>query len=197
MSLVTAGRARIGPRAQIDYVLILPANAPLRMTDTLQDLVARSALMRGASNATRALLGRARLTQRTLGPREYVYRQGDGVDAIYLLLGARMGGEGLDVYPLVQVELKPLTGKRSLRFERIVHGEIFGELELLEQGLAPKGAKRTSSAFALTPATIVALPLALLFALIEEDAVLRARIIRIGSQRLLAALQQEHDKARA
>jgi CRP-like cAMP-binding protein len=185
--------------AEIDYAPALPARLPTRaaptgMNETLEELVARSALMRGASDATRAKLGRARLAVRTLGPGEHVFQAGDTADAVYLLLSARRGGDGLDVDPLVQVELKPSSGKRALRFERIVHGEIFGELELLEQGLAPKAAKRTTSAFALTPAAVVPLPLPLLADLVAEDATLRARLIRIGSQRLLAALTQQHEK---
>ncbi len=65
---------------------------------------------------------------------------------------------------------------------------------MLEHCLAPRSSKRTTSAFALTPAAIVPLPLPLLSDLIAEDAVLRARLIRIGSQRLLAALTQQHEK---
>ena len=68
-----------------------------------------------------------------------MFRAGDPADAIYFLLGARAGGEALHVDPLVQIEFKPPSGKRSLRFERIVHGEVFGELELLEQGLQTEG----------------------------------------------------------
>ncbi|WP_158008064.1 Crp/Fnr family transcriptional regulator [Methyloceanibacter superfactus] len=162
------------------------------MNETLEDLVARSALMRGTSDAARAHLRRARLSIRTLDPGECVFRPGDAADAVYFLVGARASGDGLDVDPLVQIELP--SGKRTLRFERIVHGEIFGELELLEQGLLPKPVKRSTSAIALTPAAIVPLPLSLLTDLIAEDAVLRARLIRIGSQRLLSALKQEHDK---
>ncbi len=143
------------------------------------------------------LIRRARLQLRPLAAGEWVFRPGDPADAIYLLLGARAGGEGLHVDPLVQIELKPPSGKRSLRFERIVHGEVFGELELLEQGLSAKAAKRTTSAFALTPSCIVPLPLALIGALVEADHIFRARLIRIGSQRLLATLKQQHDKARS
>ncbi|HLO21857.1 MAG TPA: Crp/Fnr family transcriptional regulator, partial [Methyloceanibacter sp.] len=178
----------------MDYALGLPAKAPIRMHDTLPDLVARSALMRGTSDAALSLLKRARLSLRTLAAGETVFRPGDLAEAVYLLLGARTHAEGLDVDPLVQVELKPATGKRLLRFERIVHGEIFGELEFLEQGMLPKGAKRTTSAFALTPASVVPLPLALFAELIEADGVLRSRVIRIGSQRLVAALMQQHEK---
>jgi CRP-like cAMP-binding protein len=166
------------------------------MNQTLPDIVARTVLLRGASEAALALLACARLSLRPLAAGEYVFRPGDAVDAIYLLLGARMGGDGLNVDPLVQVELKPPSSNRSLRFERIVHGEIFGELEVLEQGMMPKAAKRTTSAFALTPAAIVALPLALLFDLFERDEGLRSRVVRIGSQRLLAALAQQHDQLR-
>jgi CRP-like cAMP-binding protein len=194
MSLAPHQSARLVGIGEMDYARLLPAKVPTGMNETLPDLVARSALMRGTSDAALQLLKRARLQLRTLAAGECVFRPGDPVDAIYLLLGARVGAEGLDVDPLVQIELKPPTGKRSLRFERIVHGEVFGELELLEQGLAPKGAKRTTSALALTPASIVPLPLPLLAAMIEADAVLRARIIRIGSQRLLAMLKQQHDK---
>jgi DNA-binding Lrp family transcriptional regulator len=43
----------------------------------------------------------------------------------------------------------------------------------------------------------VPLPLALVGALVEADQVFRARLIRIGSQRLLATLKQQHDKARS
>jgi CRP-like cAMP-binding protein len=171
--------------------------AAASFAESLPELVARSALMRGASAAALEQLRRSRLKLRALTSGECVFRQGDAVDAVYLLLGARPGGDGLDVDPLVQLELKPDAGKRGLRFERIVHGEIFGELELLEQGLAPQGAKRTTSAFALTPASVVPLPLALLADLIERDAILRGRLIRIGSQRLLAALKQQHDKSHA
>ncbi len=57
-----------------------------------------------------------------------------------------------------------------------------------------QGARRTTSAFALTPASVVPLPLSLFAELIEADGVLRSRVIRIGSQRLLAALMQQHDK---
>ena len=165
--------------------------------ESLPDLVARSALMRGTTDAALEQLRRARFQLRALSSGECVFRPGDTVDSIYLLLGARGRGDGLDVDPLVQLELKPDAGKRGLRFDRIVHGEIFGELELLEQGLAPKGAKRTTSATALTPASVVPLPLTLLADLIECDSVLRGRLIRIGSQRLLTALKQQHDKSHA
>ncbi len=174
-----------------------PAANAVSLAESLPELVARSSLMRGASGAVLEQLRRSRFKLRALTSGECVFRQGDAVDAVYLLLGARPAGDGLDVDPLVQLELKPDAGKRGLRFERIVHGEIFGELELLEQGLAPQGAKRTTSAFALTPASVVPLPLALLADLIERDTVLRGRLIRIGSQRLLAALKQQHDKSHA
>ena len=185
----------VGPR-EIDYAPILPAKVPTRMNETLPDRVAGSALMRGTGAAAHELIRRARLQLRALAAGEWVFKPGDPADAIYLLLGARAGGEGLHVDPLVQIELKPEAGKRSLRFERIVHGEVFGELELLEQGLAPKPARRTTSAFALTPSSIVPLPLSLVGALVEADSVFRARLIRIGSQRLLTTLKQQHDKAR-
>jgi CRP-like cAMP-binding protein len=194
MNFVFPASARLVGSLQMDYALGLPAKAPIRMHDTLPDLVARSALMRGTSDAALSLLKRARLSLRTLAAGETVFRPGDLAEAVYLLLGARTHAEGLDVDPLVQVELKPATGKRLLRFERIVHGEIFGELEFLEQGMLPKGAKRTTSAFALTPASVVPLPLALFAELIEADGVLRSRVIRIGSQRLVAALMQQHEK---
>ena len=194
MNFVFPASARLVGSLQMDYALVLPAKAPIRMHDTLPDLVARSALMRGTSDAALSLLKRARLSLRTLAAGETVFRPGDAAEAIYLLLGARTNADGLDVDPLVQVELKPATGKRLLRFERIVHGEIFGELEFLEQGMLAKGARRTTSAFALTPASVVPLPLPLFAELIEADGVLRSRVIRIGSQRLVAALMQQHEK---
>jgi CRP-like cAMP-binding protein len=194
MNFISPASARLVGSLQMDYALGLPAKAPIRMHDTLPDLVARSALMRGTSDAALSLLKRARLSLRTLAAGETVFRPGDMAEAVYLLLGARTHADGLDVDPLVQVELKPATGKRLLRFERIVHGEIFGELEFLEQGMLPKGAKRTTSAFALTPASVVPLPLALFAELLEADGVLRSRVIRIGSQRLVAALMQQHEK---
>jgi CRP-like cAMP-binding protein len=153
--------------------------------------------MRGTGGEALQLVRRARLQLRALSAGECVFRPGDPADAIYLLLGARRGGEGLHVDPLVQIEFKPPSGKRSLRFERIVQGEVFGELELLEQGLATKAAKRTTSAFALTPSSIVPLPLTLIGALLEADPIFRARLTRIGAQRLLATLMQEHDKVHA
>ena len=186
----------VGPR-EIDYAPILSAKVPTRMNETLQDQVAGSALMRGTGDAAHELIRRARLQLRALAAGEWVFKPGDPADAIYLLLGARAGGERLHVDPLVQIELKPEAGKRSLRFERIVHGEVFGELELLEQGLAPKVLRRTTSAFALTPSSVVPLPLSLVGALVEADSVFRARLIRIGSQRLLTTLKQQHDKARS
>ena len=195
MNLVFPASARLVGSPEMDYAPFPPAKVPIRMHDTLPDLVARSALMRGTSEAALSLLKRARLSLRTLAAGETVFRPGEAADSVYLLLGARMGADGLDVDPLVQVELKPASGKRLLRFERIVHGEIFGELEFLEQGMLAKGAKRTTSAFALTPASVVPLPLPLLAELIEADGVLRSRVIRIGSQRLVQALKQQHDKA--
>jgi CRP-like cAMP-binding protein len=183
--------------SEIDYAPILPARVQTRMSESVPEQVAGSVLMRGTGDAAHALIRRARLTLRTLAAGERVFEPGDPADAIYLLLGARASGDRLHVDPLVQIELKPPSGKRSLRFERIVHGEVFGELEFMEQGLAPKAAKRTTSAFALTPAAIVPLPLALIDALMQADSVFRARLIRIGSQRLLATLKQQHDKAHA
>ena len=194
MNLAFPASARLVGSLEMDYAVILPAKAPIRMHDTIPDLVARSALMRGTSQAALSLLKRARLSLRTLAAGETVFRPGEAADSVYLLLGARMDADGLGVDPLVQVELKPASGKRLLRFERIVHGEIFGELEFLEQGMLAKGAKRTTSAFALTPASVVPLPLPLLAELIEADGVLRARVIRIGSQRLVQALKQQHEK---
>jgi len=194
MNVIFPASARLVGSLQMDYALLLPAKAPIRMHDTLPDLVARSALMRGTSDAALSLLKRARLSLRILAAGEIVFRTGDAAEAVYLLLGARTNADGLDVDPLVQVELKPATGKRLLRFERIVHGEIFGELEFLEQGMLPKGARRTTSAFALTPASVVPLPLPLFAELIEADGMLRSRVIRIGSQRLVAALMQQHEK---
>jgi CRP-like cAMP-binding protein len=179
---------------KIDYARILPAKVPTRMNETLPEQVAGSALMRGTGDEAQRLVTRARLQLRTLAAGECVFQPGDPADAIYLLLGARATGEGLHIDPLVQVELRPLTGKRSLRFERIVHGEVFGELELLEQGLSSRPATRTTSAFALTPSSIVPLPLHLIGALMDADSVFRSRLIRLGSQRLLATLKQQHDK---
>lgn len=188
--------------AEMDYPPALPAQlptcaVPTGMSETIEDLVARSALMRGTSDEARAKLRRARLSVRALGAGESIYREGDPADAVYFLLNARNGGDGLDVDPLVQVELKPSAGKRALRFERVVQGEIFGELEFLEHGLAPKTTARTTSAFTITPAAVVPLPLSLLTDLVAEDAVLRSYLIRLGSQRLLAALTQQHEKGHA
>jgi len=194
MSLASPSPAPLVGAREIDYAPVLPAKVPTRMNETLPEQVAGSALMRGTGDAAHELIRRARLQFRALAAGEWVFRPGDPADALYLLLGARVSGEGLHVDPLVQIELKPPSGKRSLRFERIVHGEVFGELELLEQGLAPKAAMRTTSAFALTPSSIVKLPLALVGALIEADPVFRARLTRIGAQRLLATLKQQHDK---
>jgi hypothetical protein len=98
------------------------------MNETLPDEVAGSALMRGMGGEALQLVKRARLQLRALSAGECVFRPGDPADAIYLLLGASRGGEGLHVDPLVQIEFKPPTAKRSLRFERIVQGEVFGEL---------------------------------------------------------------------
>jgi len=166
------------------------------MKSNLPDQIARTALLRGTSDAALARLARARLSLRKLAAGEYVFRAGDKVDAVYVLLGTDTDQEGRSTGALVQVELKPPSCKRALRFERIVQGEIFGELELLEQGLTPQAAKRTTSAFALTPSSVIPLPLALLLELLVDDPAIRARIIRIGSQRLLAALKVQHDQLR-
>ncbi len=197
MSLASSWPAPLVGLREIDYALIPPAKVPTRMNETVPDEVAGSALMRGTGGEALQLVKRARLQLRALSAGECVFRPGDPADAIYLLLGARASGEALHVDPLVQIEFKPPAGKRSLRFERIVHGEVFGELELLEQGLATKAAKRTTSAFALTPSSIVPLPLTLIGALIDADPVFRARLTRIGAQRLLATLMQQHDKVHA
>jgi CRP-like cAMP-binding protein len=197
MSLASSASAPLVGVREIDYAPLPPAKVPTRMSESVPEQVAGSALMRGTGDAAHELIRRARLQLRALAAGEWVFRPGDPADALYLLLCARVGGEGLHVDPLVQIELKPQSGKRSLRFERIVHGEVFGELELLEQGLTQKAAMRTTSAFALTPSSIVPLPLALVGALIEADAVFRARLTRIGAQRLLATLKQQHDKAHA
>jgi len=197
MSLASSWLAPLVGAGEIDYALIPPAKVPTRMNETLPDEVAGSALMRGTGGEALQLVKRARLQLRALSAGECVFRPGDPADAIYLLLGARGSGEALHVDPLVQIEFKPPAGKRSLRFERIVHGEVFGELELLEQGLQTKAAKRTTSAFALTPSSIVPLPLTLIGALIDADPVFRARLTRIGAQRLLATLMQQHDKVHA
>lgn len=186
----------VGPR-EIDYAPVPPSKFGARMSESVPDQVAAAALMRGTGEEALRLVRRARLQARPLAAGERVFQPGDPADAIYLLLGARRGAEGLHVDPLVQVELKPSAAKRSLRFERVVHGEIFGELELLEQGLAAKAARRTTSAFALTPSAVVALPLDLVGALMDADSVFRARLIKIGSQRLLSTLKQEHEKGRA
>lgn len=197
MSLASSVPAPLVGTREIDYALIPAPKLRMRMNETLPDEVAGSALMRGTGGEALQLVKRARLQLRALSAGECVFRAGDPADAIYLLLGARRSGDGLHVDPLVQIEFKPPSGKRSLRFERIVQGEVFGELELLEQGLATKAAKRTTSAFALTPSSIVPLPLTLIGALIEADPVFRARLTRIGAQRLLATLMQEHDKVHA
>lgn len=185
----------------MDYPLVSQAEppvcmAPTDMNETLEDLVVRSALMRGTSAAVQSRLRRERLSMISLEAGESIFKVGDAADAVYFLLGTQQRGNGLAVDPLVQVELKPQSGKRGLRFERIVHGEIFGELEFLEQGLRAKTVQRTTSAFTLTPAAVVPLRLALLADLAAEDAVLRSRLIRIGSQRLLAALTQLHENVR-
>jgi len=197
MSLASSCPAPLVGTREIDYAPILPARVPTRMNEIVPDEVARSALMRGTGSEALELVKRARLQRRALSAGECVFRPGDPVDAIYLLLGARASGDGLQVDPLVQIEFKPPSGKRSLRFERVVQGEVFGELELLEQGLAAKAAKRTTSAFALTPSSVVPLPLTLVGALVDADPVFRARLTRIGAQRLLATLMQEHDRVHA
>ncbi len=180
----------------MDYVLRPFPETPARMKPTLPDLIARTALLRGASAAAIERLARARLKLRSLAAAEYVFRAGDDADAIFVLLGADAGQAGPGTDPLVQVELKGTSSKRPLRFERIVQGEIIGELELLEQGMTLQGTKRTTSAFALTPSSVVPLPLPLLLELMHADPTIRARIIRLGSQRLLTALKAQHEQLR-
>jgi len=166
------------------------------MNQAVLKRVAGSAFMRGASEAALSLLRGARLTPRAIATGEHVFRPGDSVDAIYFLLDARMSGRELDVDPLIQVELTPSANMRPLRFDRVVHGDIFGEIELLEQGLAPRGAKRSTLAVAITPGTVVPLPLSLLSAMIEQDGLIRDRLVGLGSKRLITALKQQHDKVR-
>ena len=167
------------------------------MSQSTEQLVANSALMRAANEGALKLLHGARLLPRSFAAGEYVFRTGDTADVLYLLFGARPQGDGLAVDPLLQVEMRTQSSKLALRFERVVEGEIFGELEWLREGMTAKQIKRTTSAFALTPATVVPLPITLLFNLFEQDPLIRARVVRIGSQRLLASLQQQHEQLRA
>ena len=198
MRLASSLPAPLVGMREIDYAAILPARVPTRMNETLPDEVAESALMRGTGGEARRArqAGAASVAARCRRANACSGRATPPTPSISCSARAA-SGEGLQVDPLVQIEFKPPSGKRSLRFERIVQGEVFGELELLEQGLAAKSAKRTTSAFALTPSSIVPLPLTLVGALLDADPVFRARLTRIGAQRLLATLMQEHDKVHA
>ena len=163
---------------------------------SLEQRVAESSLLRGSGESVIELLRNFRLCSRSLAAGEHVFQIGDPADALYLLFGVKAGRDGLAIDPLVQLELKPLSGKRPLRLERIVDGEVFGEIEFLNQGLNGKPTKRTTAAFALTPAMIVALPVTHFSGLFERSPFIRERLIRIGSQRLLTALQQQHEQLR-
>ncbi|MEM7192599.1 MAG: Crp/Fnr family transcriptional regulator, partial [Pseudomonadota bacterium] len=160
-----------------------------RRTQSLIERLSALPLFRGTDQG---LLGRLQATSREIGAGEYVFRHGDPAIDLFILLGAK--GE-LPVDPFVQIELAAEHGARPLRLERIVAGELFGELELLSQGLTAKTAKRTSSAFALTPALVVALPVKHLLRLLDEAPALRERITRTGSQRMLSALRQRHEQS--
>ena len=180
----------------MDYDFSQAPKPPTTAACSLDQRIADCSLFRGSGESVIELLQRSRLRPRSLTAGEQGFRIGDPADALYLLFGAKPEREGLDIDPLVQVELKLPLGKRTLRLERIVDGEVFGEIELLSRGLTEKPTIRTTTALALTPCQIVALPSTLLSALFEKNPAIRERLIRIGSQRLLAALEQQHEQLR-
>jgi CRP-like cAMP-binding protein len=155
------------------------------------ELVLQSNQFKGASAPTHDLVLRTRLDARHVAAGDYLYQTGDAFEGIYLLWTPERHADYLASAPLMQIELATVSEKRPLRFDRIIQGEMFGELELLLGGLDPGRAVRKTSARAVTSSLAIALPAKLLLSIVDIDRQIRDRLIRTASQRLYEALRQQ------
>ena len=144
-----------------------------------------------------------RVRAKIVAPGETIFEPGEPADSVFLLAAAREGGERASE-PLVQVRLASETagdapsgrGGRGARLARIVRGDVFGETELLAAGLDPRAGVRTTAARALTPARTLAIPFRDLAEIFALDPAIRARLVRLGTRRLVEAIAAEHSAAR-
>jgi CRP-like cAMP-binding protein len=158
------------------------------------DVLTEARLFQSSDPELRRRLALVRPRLRPLAAGETIYEPGDSADCVYLLVAARDGQGGAE--PLVQVRLAREASERAVRFVRVVRGDIFGETEFLSAGLDPRPGKRTTSARALTASRVCGIPWSDLRELLELDAVVRARFLRLASRRLMDAVWAQHSRGR-
>ncbi|MEO1200772.1 MAG: Crp/Fnr family transcriptional regulator [Pseudomonadota bacterium] len=155
-------------------------------------------LFRGLSDDTLSRLERQAGRVVDIGSKQVVFEPGQAGDTLFVVLRPDRAADPSDadvtgqtiqaagLAPLVQVDMAGEEGQR-VRIERVVAGDVFGEIEFLYHGLEPKGGPRITLARAITPVRL--LPLS--FAVIAEDpdvAMLRQRLSRLAARRLVGAL---------
>lgn len=133
--------------------------------DQTFDALARSALLRGASGALRAALGRSARSV-ALAPGEYLFRQGDPGDALFEIQAGRVEASVLSV------------NGRKLTLNTMGPGEVFGEIALLDQG------PRTAAVMALEPSDLTRFARADVMAEVRADPELGIEIMALAGARL-------------
>ncbi len=191
---VPQGEGRINPPATIDKRAASGAFLR-RMAKTDNEALIGARLFQSSNPEVARRLAGIRLKARSVAGGEMIFEPKDEADSIFLLTVARDAGPGL-AEPLVQVRLSDAAAGRGPRFARIVRGDIFGEAELLTAGLDPRPTTRSSSARALTPARVIALPWSELAALFDLDPAIRARFLRLAARRFQEALSAQHSQGR-
>ncbi|MEM9755428.1 MAG: Crp/Fnr family transcriptional regulator, partial [Pseudomonadota bacterium] len=165
-----------------------------------RDVVARLAVLRGCSESLGAEIaakaGYLRFEGDLSGQSEVlpaghrIYGPGDASDAVYAVLPPKHARDVAAVY--AQVQFESAQGK-TLKFDRVDEGRVFGEYELLLGGFAPgqsprRPPARETAAELLTPAVVVAIPAAILAKAAAEDGRIYHRLVQTGVRRLRDAL---------
>lgn len=151
-------------------------------------------LFKGAREETLRALRGLRPGRRVLDAGAPVFEP-EGVASDLFFLSRPQRGDDPAPAPLVSVDLAGDDGRRRLRLGRIVEGEFFGELEFVRAGLAASPGPRQTAARALTPALVWSLALSDLAGLLETDAVVRGRFLRVAVGRLLDTMAGQHGRA--
>jgi CRP-like cAMP-binding protein/tetratricopeptide (TPR) repeat protein len=140
-------------------------------------------------------IGLLRLRGRNVAAGETIFEPDQEADCIFLLAGPRDTAANAPE-PLVQVRLAGEGTTRGPRFARIVRGDVFGEAEFLSAGLDPKPVLRKSAARALTPGRVIGIQWSALAELFDLDPKIRARFLKLASNRLLDAIAAHHSQSR-
>lgn len=149
------------------------------------DTLASIRLFRGADKGFFERVAQQPRARLNAEANDVVYEAGDPAEALFVALPRDAGASPRSI---VELSLPTSDAGTQSHVEHIVAGDVFGEFEFVAAGLGAGRIVRRSSARVVVDADLYRIPYTLLSPLLAEVEAIRARLIKLSFDRLMAAL---------